>query len=199
MKKNYFLVLLLCVFGLRVLAQNPTNIGFQSGNLSFWTQDHGSYTGATIYEGNYSYSIPNNPIPAKLSTLTSGNAFQILTADNTNSARDETVTTLQKVPVINGYRYTNAVKLGNNITGSEADKMTYRLTVPTGVSSYNITYAFAMILEDPGHTPAQQPAFVANVLDLSQPVGQQKIICGSKAYNSSTPGLIEPQDRKSVV
>ena len=72
------------------------------------------------------------------------------------------------------------MKLGNSIYGAQADKMTYRLTVPTGVSSYNITYAFAMILQDPGHPAAQQPGFAATVLDLSQPAGQQKITCASK-------------------
>ncbi|MCF8407136.1 MAG: tandem-95 repeat protein, partial [Chitinophagaceae bacterium] len=159
--------------------------------MSFWEHVNGSYIGgASIYEGDYTGRTPNNPIPSKLSTLTSSTAFQILTADNTNSARDEVVSTLQKVPIINGYRYANAVKLGNSTSGAQADKMTYRLTVPAGLSSYNITYAFAMVLDDAGHSADIQPAFVANVLDLSRPVGQQKITCGSKAYNASTPGLI---------
>lgn len=191
MKVNYHLLLFLCAFGFHIFAQTPSNIGFQSGNLSFWEHINGSYNGgASIYEGDYTGRTPNNPIPSKLSTLTSSTAFQILTADNTNSARDEMVSTLQKVPIINGYRYANAVKLGNSTTGAQADKMTYRLTVPAGLSSYNITYAFAMVLDDAGHTADIQPAFVANVLDLSRPVGQQKITCGSKAYNASTPGLI---------
>ena len=148
MKVNYHFLLFLCVFEFHILAQTPSNIGFQSGNLSFWEHVNGTYSGgASIYEGNYTVRTPINPIPSKLSTLTSGTAFEILTADNTNSATDEIITTLQKVPVINGYRYTKAVKLGNSSTGAQADKMTYRLTVPTGVSSYNITYAFAMVLD----------------------------------------------------
>ena len=79
------LLILFCVFGEHVLAQSPANIGFQSGNLSFWTHNNGTYTGATIYEGNYSSGTTNNPIPAGLSTLASvigpwpsGTVFEIL-------------------------------------------------------------------------------------------------------------------------
>ena len=70
------LLILFCVFGEHVLAQSPANIGFQSGNLSFWEHVNGTYYGgASIYEGNYTGRTPSNPIPSNLSTLTSETAF----------------------------------------------------------------------------------------------------------------------------
>jgi len=75
---------------------------------------------------------------------------------------------LQKVPKINGYQYKYSIKLGNRITSNKARKISYRISVPANVTNYIITYAYALVLQDPGHTWDSQPRFTAAVRDPSR-------------------------------
>jgi len=167
----------------------PTNLSFDANNISFWEFMTGNYNGS--YVATYSNTI--NAIPSKASTVTTANdvftynslSIYKANADGTLTA-DEVEPSIKKVPVINGYKYNYSVRIGNNRTGGSADKLTFRLTVPTGLNTYNITYAYAAILQDPNHTAGQQPAFAATVSDLSKPAGSQTISCASKRYYSNT-------------
>jgi len=164
----------------------PTNLSFDANNLSFWEFKSGSYTGN--YIGSYTATI--NSIPSKISTVTTANDFRGNNTLTIFKARadggfvyDEKVTTIPKVPVINGYKYDYSVRLGSSATGGSADKLTFRLSVPAGVSTYNITYAYSAILQDVAHTASQQPAFVATVSDITTGT---KINCASKDYYSNS-------------
>lgn len=165
----------------------PTNLAFDANNISYWQFSTGTYTGS--YAATYATNI--NPIPSKASTVTmanDGGGTNSLTIFKANAdgtlTPDEMEPSIKKVPVINGYKYSYSVRLGNTATQKKADKLTFRLTIPSGVSTYNITYAYAAILQDPGHPAAQQPAFAATVSDLSKPAGSQTINCASKRYYS---------------
>jgi len=172
----------------------PTNLSFEANNISFWEFMAGRYVGN--YVANYSSTI--NPVPSKASVIQSAkdifnnpsNALTVFKANSDGSlTSDEMEPSIKKVPVINGYKYQYSVRIGNSTTGGSADKLTYRITVPTGLSTYNITYAYAAVLEDPNHSAADQPAFAATISDLSKPLGSQQINCASKRYysNSSLP------------
>ncbi|MBK5285414.1 MAG: PKD domain-containing protein [Bacteroidia bacterium] len=69
---------------------------------------------------------------------------------------------LQIMPAFVG----NAVcRLGNDMTGSQSERLVY----PLSVSSNNalFVYRYAVVLQDPGHAPGQQPNFGIRVLDQS--------------------------------
>jgi hypothetical protein len=56
-----------------------------------------------------------------------------------------------------------ALKLGNNINGAQAERVSYLMTIPTGSSDASITYRYAVVFEDPGHFRFEQPSFSANL------------------------------------
>ena len=143
-------------------------------------------------------SVINNSYPAS-NTLNNiyNNGVRIIKAkaDNTvtydslmsvNTVRLTNV--IQQVPTINGYKYPYSVKLGNQHTNNGAEQLVYRFIVPatnpdgSTLTTYNITYAYAVVLDAAGHIPEQQPRFNATVNDLSQPTASQKIECASKQY-----------------
>ncbi|HKR06794.1 MAG TPA: gliding motility-associated C-terminal domain-containing protein [Bacteroidia bacterium] len=83
-----------------------------------------------------------------------------------------------------GGNYT--ARLGNSNTGAEAEQLLYSLTVTEETSLF--IYRYAVVLEDPGHSPADQPRFSIRVFDQAG----NAIPCGT--YNviasGSIPGFI---------
>lgn len=61
--------------------------------------------------------------------------------------------------------YTFSARLGNNGTGAQAEGLSYTINVATDSSNALFLYSYAVVLEDPGHTPAQQPRFELQVRD----------------------------------
>ncbi|GAB2688280.1 hypothetical protein GCM10027037_08440 [Mucilaginibacter koreensis] len=80
------------------------------------------------------------------------------------------------------------IKLGNNGSGQQAERVTYDFVVPTGQNNFVLTYQYAVVLEDPQHTASEQPRFTAKVLDLNS---NTYITCASFDYvaTSSLPGF----------
>ena len=95
---------------------------------------------------------------------------------------DPIASSIELVPKIGGYIYDYSVKLGNSATGRIANKIEYLLNVPSGSNTFNVTYAYALVLQNPGHSANDQPKFVSTVKDLSKPTNSQKIVCASKEY-----------------
>lgn len=56
-----------------------------------------------------------------------------------------------------------SVRLGNNGTGGQADRMEQKFFVTS--ANANFTYKYAVVFEDPGHTVAQQPSFKVEMMD----------------------------------
>src|SRR6478672_2060754 len=74
-----------------------------------------------------------------------------------------------------------SARLGNDGTGSEAEKLTYSLTVSPSNSLF--IYKYAVVLQDPDHAVSQQPRFQIRVLNaagaLIDPVcGQYTVVAG---------------------
>jgi PKD repeat protein len=59
------------------------------------------------------------------------------------------------------YQGTYSARLGNDRIGAQAEGLSYTLTITP--SSTIIRYAYAVVFEDPNHTPAEQPRFQARV------------------------------------
>ena len=69
----------------------------------------------------------------------------------------------------------HTVRLGNDNVGSEAEQLIYAFTVTPANALF--IYRYAVVLEDPGHPPGDQPRFTINVFD------QQGIVVPCGTYN----------------
>jgi len=87
-----------------------------------------------------------------------------------------------------------SLRLGNNGTGGQADRLEQSFLVST--SNANFTYRYAVVLEDPGHSANQQPAFLVEMLDSTGaqvPCTYYYVAAGQGIpgfFNSPTAGVI---------
>lgn len=135
------------------------NLGFEDGTFANWSGGVGWCCPINISGTNFQ----NNR-----HTITSGTG----TDPRTGGA----------VPVVFPDGGLHSAKLGNDNTGSEAERLSYSLTV----DQYNalFVYRYAVVLEDPDHDPSDQPRFEIRMYDQSNTL----IPCGQ--YNvHSTSGL----------
>ncbi|MBL0309188.1 MAG: gliding motility-associated C-terminal domain-containing protein [Bacteroidetes bacterium] len=118
---------------------NCNNVDFESGTFANWT----GYTGVCC------------PITADTVGFVS-TRHTIMTGAGNDPV-------IPQIPVVSPYGGTYSVRLGNSSIGAQAERLTYTLNVTA--ANPNFTYQYAVILEDPSHTPAQQPRFQVNVMD----------------------------------
>ena len=57
------------------------------------------------------------------------------------------------------------LRLGNDISSAEAERVRYKVRVPTGFTNYSVLYNYAIVLEDFNHIAADQPRFSVSVYD----------------------------------
>lgn len=117
-----------------------TNIDFEQGSLAGWTSSTG-------YHPNYN---------AAGCCATAGGAQTIVTGAGTDPCGGFPV-------VAPGGNF--SVLLGNNGTGGIADRLEQTFQVST--ANANFSYSYAVVLEDPGHTAADQPSFTIEMVDAS--------------------------------
>jgi hypothetical protein len=118
-------------------AQCP-NIGFENNNFGGWVGTRGSCCPILI---------TNTGIVANRHTITSGIGTDINTCN--------------VVPIV-APGSTRSARLGNDDVNAEAEGLSYNFTVTP--QSNLITYQYAVVFEDPGHTPSQQPRFEASIV-----------------------------------
>ena len=71
------------------------------------------------------------------------------------------INTCNVVPVV-APGSTFSARLGNDNVGSQAEGLSYNFTVTP--QSNLISYQYAVVFEDPGHTPQEQPRFEASII-----------------------------------
>ncbi|MCW3076184.1 MAG: hypothetical protein JWO32_793 [Bacteroidetes bacterium] len=88
-----------------------------------------------------------------------------------------------------------SLRLGDNNTGGEADRIEQTFLV--SASNANFTYRYAVVFEDPGHTASQQPAFQVEMMDST---GTQ-VPCTfyNVASGGNIPGFYTSQTQPGVV
>ncbi len=120
------------------IQQNCTNMDFESGNLNGWMSTNG-------YHPQYN-STGCCPFTGGAQTIVSGNATDPCGG----------------FPVVcPGGNF--SLKLGNNQTGGRADRIEQTFLVTAGNAYF--TYKYAVVLQDPGHNPIDQPKFEIEMLD----------------------------------
>ncbi|HTN47470.1 MAG TPA: hypothetical protein VL098_14060, partial [Flavipsychrobacter sp.] len=154
----------------------PPNIDFEFGNFLLWSCEIGtaqnpppSTPPATV---SFLNTAPSVPTPGR-HTITSA-----------ASGIDAYGGFSQLAPLGGNY----SLKLGNNVTGAQAEKVKYGLTVPVGINNYSFKFKYAVVFEDPGHAAVEQPRFEVNAYDavtgLPVPCSQQSFVAAA-----SIPGF----------
>lgn len=122
----------------------PSNLNFESGDFSGWE----CRAGVTS----------NNPLP-----LTGPIPGRHTIIDAATAGVDPFGFFPEISPLGSAY----SVKLGNHATGSQAESISYTYTIPAGLSVFSMLIYYAVVIESPGHTPANQPRFQARIIDVT--------------------------------
>ena len=146
------LIILNFIFSIPAIAQNvcPPNLDFENGNFLNWVCKTG--TVSTSGGQNTPVLSPSGP--------TFGRHTIIPYSDTTKDRYGG-------FPVLcpNGSGY--SVKLGNDNSGTEAEGVFYTYNIPVTASNFSILYQYAVVFENPGHKPEEQPRFRARVINLT--------------------------------
>ena len=73
--------------------------------------------------------------------------------------------TCNVVPLISPTGGNFSAGLGNNINGRQAEGLNY--TFPVTINSALFIYQYAVVFQDPGHNPADQPRFQTQIIDAA--------------------------------
>ncbi len=165
----------------------PNNIDFENGNFTNWT----CYTGIVGVSGTTNVvSVTNSggPIAGRhvITTAANGNDpygnFPIL------------------CPTGGGF----SLRLGNDLTGDSAERVRYKIRIPSGISHFSILYSYAVVLDDGGssHLSYQQPRFNVEAFDSAT---NNTVKCLPSPYvaTASLPGfslsnVLDPNGALSV-
>jgi gliding motility-associated-like protein len=142
-----------CVAPSVAKAQNcPINIDFETGDFSGWT----CYTGTTYSQNGQnviSFSYTGGPVYN----------HQTMYSSNPGNGLDEYGDFPINCPNGSGH----SIRLGNNLPNTEAEGISYDFTIPANTNIYNLIYNYAVVFQDPGHLPSEQPRLEIEILNLS--------------------------------
>lgn len=171
----------------------PENINFSNSSITNWS----AYTGILDAAGSrQNYQAPNTGVSNIPEYTISNTGIQVFTSQSTDQYGS-----FNTIPTINGYSYSNSVKLGSSANshdynigrtpvvpnpGGFVRGISYIINVPAGSTSvpYTMTYAYALVLENGKHASSQQPLFKA-ILKKSN---GEIIECASPEYYLPTNG-----------
>ncbi|MDP4263879.1 MAG: WG repeat-containing protein, partial [Bacteroidota bacterium] len=150
----------------------PANIDFENGDFTNWTCYIGSV--AAVGTTNVVTVTPSPPTPNR----------HVIIPNTNPSAIDPYGLFPINPPDGSGY----AVKLGNDINGAQAERISYQINVPANSNDASITYRYAVVFQDPGHLTYEQPRFSAKLLDVAT---NTYLPCATYEYisTSSLPGF----------
>jgi gliding motility-associated-like protein len=147
----------------KMTAQCPPNIGFEAGTFEQWE----CFVGEVDHNGKVNMFLQG--VFADRHTMIKNDGYPVLDPYG-------------HFPVNcpNGSSY--SIKLGNDGVSSEAEQVRYTFVVPANQNDYSIVYNYAVVLQDPGHLPYQQPRFTAKVFDVAS---GQYVPCSSYDFIAS--------------
>ncbi len=148
----------------------PPNIDFEQGTFNHWQCFKGVVTSLGVDS-----MIPSTPVTAVTNRHT-------MTPTSYNGVGG--LDPYGNFPVVcpNGSGF--SVKLGNDSTGAQAERMRYYIHVPN-VPNWNILYQYAVVFENPPHQPYQQPKFTVTIYDSATGLN---VPCATFDY-TATAGL----------
>jgi hypothetical protein len=111
---------------------------------------NGNFNGWLVTRGRVTPSLPGSPIP--LYNITGIG----VTPDRHVITTGTGVDNCSPIPIVRPTR-TNSIRLGDLLTGSQGESLSYKYLVSE--SNANLTYWYAVVFEDAGHLPHEQPFF----------------------------------------
>lgn len=120
----------------------PSNLDFEQGDFNGWDCRTGNAG---------SYPLPNVGVVPGRHTIISKGAGGI----------DPFGLFPQMCP--SGADY--CLKLGNSGTGAQAESVSYTYTIPSTLTNFSMLFYYAVVLQNPGHSPTEQPRFRARIVD----------------------------------
>ncbi len=161
------------------------NIDFETGDLSDWTGETGSNPGCCGTNG-----FVSNGINASLSDPNARHT--IVTGNGTDPCGGFPVVAPPMPGQVQG---TYSCRLGNALVGAEAERIE-TIFIPS-TSNNVFTYQYAVVLENPNHSQADQPFFKVEILDsLGNPIPCTTItyVAGQSGLNfENSPGCPDVQ------
>lgn len=166
MKKNYLIMIILLFAETTINAQQFSscmNADFEQNNFNNWIAGTGDCCPVNINNSGV--------VPGRHTIISEAGTDQY---------------SLGYIPFVppGGGNYT--ARLGNDNTGAEAEQLTYAISVDSNNSLF--IYRYAVVLQDPGHAPSDQPRFSIRVFDQNN----NPVNCGT--YNvvsgANIPGFI---------
>ncbi len=144
---------LICTWPYFLQAQNcPPNIDFETGTFDGWV----CYTGAvaSVNSSNViTFNAQGGPVANRHTMYSS----------NPGSGTDEYGNFPKNCPNGSGY----SIKLGNDEAGTQAEGISYDFTVPANSNTYNLIYNYAVVFQDPGHQPSEQPRLELEIINMT--------------------------------
>lgn len=143
-KKTLFWSILFWVLFIPIhlsFSQNTTcsNLNFEQGNFNGWQAEMGNCCPLETYP---------SPITPGVHTIMTGNGTDV------NTCGALTV-------VAPGSTF--SARLGNDDTGGKGEKLRYVMTITE--SNVLFIYKYAIVMQEPGHLPEEQPRFTVSVID----------------------------------
>jgi gliding motility-associated-like protein len=147
-----FLLLFVCMGGFAFgQASCLPNIDFEQGDFTNWECFIGNATSAG---GNNQLNLfASPPVPGRHTIIDA----------SYNGVLDYYGQFPMRCP--NGSAY--SLKLGNNQTNAQAERVSYTFTIPNNQIEYTVLYQYAVVFQDPGHPAYQQPRFLVKVYDAT--------------------------------
>ena len=150
----------------------PPNIDFETGDFSDWNC-HAGIVASDGLQNISTFNYSGGPVTNQ-HTMYSANP-----GDGLDEYGDFPV----NCPNGSGH----SIRLGNNQAGTEAEGVSYDFTIPANANIYNLIYNYAVVFEDPGHLPIEQPRLDIEILNLTDGT---MIDCSSFSFFAS--GTILP-------
>ncbi|MDR7371486.1 gliding motility-associated C-terminal domain-containing protein [Flavobacterium aquidurense] len=171
MLNKLFLIVLILSFNLGFSQSECYNSDFSTGTFSGWEGYHGT---------------ADNPNAIK---EFKDNQHKIIT---TSTLEPRTCFQVPTIPPGESF----SVKLGNEINGSEGETLVYSMNVTPENSIF--LYKYAIIVQDPGHKPSDQPGFSVRITDINgvtiDPLcGDYQVYAGQRDQNFSFCTYIDPE------
>jgi gliding motility-associated-like protein len=160
-----------------------TNSDFEQGNFTNWTGQTGTCC---------PINTPTNGLSTAAMNANHGTGRHVIMSNGTDA------NTCNQVPrVAPGSIY--SARLGNSSTGRQAEKLRYQFTITP--QSTLIIYKYAVIMEDPGHTPDEQPRFEARLIDQNGadiPCTYYLVVAGQGTSNFQSCGDVKYKNWQTI-
>lgn len=144
----------------------PSNIGFEFGTFNYWNCFAGNVNNVGQITLNPSGPVFNQHTVIQRSSNVPNDLFG-------------------GFPVVCPNGSGHSVQLGNGASGAGAERISTSFTIPVTQGSYTIVYWYALVMQNPDHSPNQQPKFRVEVYNETD---GEYIDCASFEFISA-PGL----------